>query len=914
MILGLITVDPREYELQFFKENGFVRKQCKLCGRFFWTQDVDREVCGDSPCVEYMFINNPPTRRRYTIAEMREEFLRFFEENGHVRIKRYPVIARWREDIFLTIASIACFQPHVTSGEVPPPHNPLVMSQPSIRLADVDSVGKTGGRHLTIFEMMAHHAFNSKENFIYWKDKTVEYHHRFLTERLGIPPEEIAYIEHWWEGGGDAGPDVEGVVRGLEISTLVFMQYHKVNDSYVELPIKIVDTGYGLERFTWLSTGTPTAFETIFGSLVDKFRKLAAIERVDEKLMVEVVKQAGAMNISDMGSKLKARKLVAERIGVDALELDKMLSPIEDLYAILDHTKALMFMLGDGIVPSNVRAGYLARFLIRRTLRLMRNLGMSIPLSELISMQIDYWADQFPEFVEQRDRILEIVDLEQQKYDKLLSEGKALAQKVVKDLMRKKIEEFPVDKLAELYDSHGIPPELVREVGQSMGIKVEIPDNFDSIVASRHASSQPAISKEPIPPWVENLPPTKALYYEDPEQLEFEANVVFSNGNRVVLDQTAFYPEGGGQLSDRGILIFDGRKVNVVDVQRFKDVIVHYLDSPLPSECVKVRGLVDGTRRKALMRHHTSTHIILGAARKVLGEHVWQEGAQKDVEKSRLDISHYKRITPEQIKEIEKLANLIVMENRPVNIFFSDRSEAEKKYGFRLYQGGVVPGKLLRVVEIPGWDTEACGGLHCKSTGEIGIIKVIGVDRIQDGVERLEFVAGEAALKYLEQEEAKLKKVAELLNSPIDQVEEAAKKLSEELRQARKEIEKLKKTLSEYRAEQLLSKAITIGNVKLIFSLEKGLSQDDLLLIASSIVSKSEDALAIIASSDQELVRFVILAGSKATQHVDAGVLAKKLASLIEGKGGGKRDFGQGSGKHAGKLAEALAIIKEELR
>ncbi|MEM4657698.1 MAG: alanine--tRNA ligase-related protein, partial [Candidatus Methanosuratincola sp.] len=266
---------PEAYKLEFFTENGFQRKTCRSCGRNFWTLDSDREICGDSPCTPYSFIGEPPTKKVYSIGEMREAFLSFFERNGHARVRRYPVVARWREDIFLTIASIACFQPHVTSGEVPPPFNPLTISQPCIRLNDLDNVGKTGGRHMSIFEMMAHHAFSSATNEVYWKEETVRYHHEFLTKELGIKGEDVSYIEHWWEGGGDAGPDLEGIVRGIELSTLVFMQYRKVGGEYRELPIRIVDTGYGLERFTWVSQGTPTAFQAVYGDLFDDILSIA---------------------------------------------------------------------------------------------------------------------------------------------------------------------------------------------------------------------------------------------------------------------------------------------------------------------------------------------------------------------------------------------------------------------------------------------------------------------------------------------------------------------------------------------------------------------------------------------------------------------------------------------------------------
>ena len=261
------------YALPFFKQEGFVRKHCPKCSEYYWTQNEKQETCGESTsdeCGCYTFINNPATKKAFSLSEMREAFLSFFEKNGHTRIKPYPVVARWRKDIYLTHASIIDFQPYVTEGIAPPPANPLVISQPSIRLTDISNTGPTFGRHLTIFEMGGAHAFNYPDKEIYWKDDTVRFHHRFATEALGIKSEEVIYKEGVWVGGGNAGPDVECICRGLEVGTLVFMQYKVVGDEFVELPIRTVDTGYGIDSFAWISQGVPSAFQAIYGKMIDK--------------------------------------------------------------------------------------------------------------------------------------------------------------------------------------------------------------------------------------------------------------------------------------------------------------------------------------------------------------------------------------------------------------------------------------------------------------------------------------------------------------------------------------------------------------------------------------------------------------------------------------------------------------------
>ncbi|MDI3486746.1 MAG: alanyl-tRNA synthetase [Methanolobus sp.] len=222
-----------EYQLDYFSENGFVRKQCSKCGKHFWTRDLERVTCGDAPCDPYSFIGNPVFKKQFDLAEMREYYLNFFEERGHTRLERYPVIARWRDDIYLTIASIADFQPFVTSGQVPPPANPLTISQPCIRLSDLDAVGRSG-RHLTTFEMMAHHAFNKKDEEIYWKDHTVELCDE-LFNSLGVDPLAVTYKEEPWAGGGNAGPCVEALIGGLEVATLVFMDLKQSKDGDISI-------------------------------------------------------------------------------------------------------------------------------------------------------------------------------------------------------------------------------------------------------------------------------------------------------------------------------------------------------------------------------------------------------------------------------------------------------------------------------------------------------------------------------------------------------------------------------------------------------------------------------------------------------------------------------------------------------
>ena len=894
------------YQAALFRQEGFERRQCQSCGRTFWTLESGRKTCGDTPCDEYGFINAPPTKRKYSLAEMEHSFLKFFGRRGHKVVRRYPVVARWRDDIFLTIASIADFQPWVTSGLVPPPANPLVVSQPSIRLKDIDNVGRSG-RHFTLFFMGGHHAFNSRRQRIYWNDETVALCHEFLTKELGIPPDEISYIQDFWEGGGNAGEDFEVNVHGLELATLVFMQYTSQDGKYAPLPLKIVDTGYGIERLAWISQGAASSYEAIFGSVVEQLRKLAGVRVPPADVLEQNSKLAGLMDIETGRDLLTLRSKVAARTGVSVEELDKLLGPLEAVYAIADHLRCLAFMFGDGITPSNVKEGYLARVVLRRTLRLLRELGLRKPLAELMALELKHLMPQFPELKERENYILEVIEFEERRYRDAISRGSKLVERLAGGL-RGEGKPLSSEKLIELYDSHGLPPDIVKEVAGKAGVVVEVPEDFYIKVAKSHSRARhvPAAAA-PVPKEkLRRLPPTKTLYYKDPYAREFGARVLQTIDGYVVLDQTLFYPEGGGQPSDVGSLEGRGTKAEVLDVKKAGDVILHRVKPNPFKNGQRVRGRIDWARRSSLMRHHTGTHILLGAARRVLGDHIWQHGVQKGVERTRLDISHFKRIEPKELREIERLANEVVMEDRPVSTSWMDRNEAERKYGFDLYQGGIVPGKKVRVVEVEGWNAQACAGTHCSRTGEVGFLKIARTERIQDGVERIEFVVGDAALKFAQAQERQLTKAAEVLRTTPERVAAATQQLFDEWKAAQKELNRLQGRLAELRFIELRSKARRVGKVRAICEEIEGASADELIKIASAL-TREDKGLVVVLGTRDAMAKLVAMAGEEALHAgADCGAIAAEAARVLGGGGGGKPELGQGGGPKADYLIAAL--------
>ncbi|WP_435067897.1 alanine--tRNA ligase [Haloplanus sp. C73] len=910
------------YRLDYFEDEGFTRQECASCGVHFWSR-IERDTCGEPPCDDYSFIGNPGFDDAHSLEEMREAFLSFFEDNGHERIDPYPVAAnRWRDDVLLTQASIYDFQPLVTSGETPPPANPLTISQPCIRMQDIDNVGKTG-RHTMAFEMMAHHAFNAREEAdgeyayegeVYWKDETVEFCDQFF-EHMGADPAEITYIEDPWVGGGNAGPAFEVIYRGLELATLVFMSMEQDPDGeyemkdgnrYSPMDTYIVDTGYGLERWTWMSQGTPTVYEAVYPEMIDVLSEHAGIDHSEEEeaLIRDAARLSGYLDIDEVEDLASARADVADELGVDPERLTDLLEPLEDVYAIADHCRTLAYMFGDGIVPSNVGTGYLARMVLRRTKRLVDGLDIDVPLDELVDMQAERLG------YANRDTIRDMVRTEERKYRETLERGARKVESIAEDYAERG-EPIPRQTLIELYDSHGIQPDMVADIARDHGATVDVPDDFYGLVAARHGEEGVNEVDAERDERLGDLPETDRLFYEDQDRTEFEAVVldVFEreDGYDVVLDQTMFYPEGGGQPADTGVLSTDETTVEVTDVQRRNGVVLHHTDGN-PGKGEFVRGQIDAERRFRLMRHHTATHVIGYAARQVLGQHVRQAGAQKGTDRARLDVRHFRRISREEVKEIERVANDIVTDNHHVTQEWPDRHEAEAEHGFDLYQGGVPPGEQIRLIHVDE-DVQACAGTHVSRTGDIGAIKVLTTEPVQDGVERIVFAAGEAAIEATQRTEDALYDAADVLDVSPEDVPETAERFFEEWKARGKQIDQLKSELAEVRAASATEDEVDIDGVDAVIR-RMDADADELRVTANAIVD--EGAVAVLGSAQGGSAQFVV--GVPDGVDVNAGEVVGRLASQVGGGGGGPPDFAQGGGPDVDALDDALDDAADILR
>ena len=899
-------------DLPFFLANGFYKKTCKKCGKIFWTLNSEQEYCGDQPCVEYQFINNPISSKFESVSSVRKAFIEFFEEKDHTLIKRYPVIARWRDDVYLVGASIYDFQPWVTEGIVDPPANPLVISQPSIRLTDIDNVGRTG-RHLTGFEMMAHHAFNVRGKKVYWANRTVELAFELFTEIYGIPPEELSFKFDWWSGGGNAGEDYEVLVRGLEVATLVFMHYKTVNGELVEMENKIVDTGYGLERIYWLLNGSSTIYDAVFEHVITWIAKRAGVKPLPEYLVKSLAPKMGKLDYKKQEITLKIKRMIAAEHGLSIEDIDRILSPYESIYVISDHSRSIMWIIGDGIVPSNVGAGYLARMLIRRAIRHIMRLKLDLNLADIVDKQIDTWRGDFPEYLELRDEILDVVSHEERKYAEALRHGKRVLRNLITRIKAEGRDTISEREMITLYESHGVTPDIVAEEASKEGLKLGITTDFYSkLVSKQHKEVRQALENSilTLKDRVKKFSPTEKLYYSSPRLFSFEGCVLgILDENLVILDKTAFYPEGGGQPADIGFLEWEKGTCKVTHVFKVGEVILHRCEGNLPPVGAKVKGLIDDKRRLALMRNHTATHIILGAARKVLGKHVWQAGAQKGVDQSRLDVTHHKKVTKEEIEKIEELANSVVMENRPVKKFFMNRTEAEMKYGFTIYQGGVVPEPTLRIVEIPAWDIEACGGLHCDYTGEVGIIKIVKVERLQEGISRFVFKVGHAALKNYQELDSLLNRISRILKTEPSKLEEKVSLLLKDYERLRREFEKMSYKELETLSKDILTRSLNINGYKLVvesLDIDDPQRLRDIAIIASRRNPKT--AILLVGKNGLYVLKLGELLVSKG---LDARDISKQLLSLFGGKGGGVRDLVQGKLKdvYIEKLRQGLKNI-----
>ncbi len=728
------------YPTSTLKDLGFHREKCENCGTYFWTT-LDTKLCGEAECIGgYKFIGDSPTKKKMDFIKTWKEFKKTFKNLGYTPIKRYPVVARWRPDVYWTNASIYDFQPHVVSGEVEPPANPLVVPQACVRFNDIDNVGITG-RHYTSFVMIGQHAFETPEK--YDPEKYLSDIYVWLNKGMGLKKDEIKFHEDQWGGGGNLGVSMEFFSRGLEIGNQVYMTYQITNSGYKELDLKVLDMGMGQERPAWLSYGTETSYEANFPTVVKKLYKLTGI-KPNQDILRNFLPYSGLFDMEETDDIDKLWRKVAKKIGLSAEELKDEILSLSALYSIGDHTRTLLLAVTDGAIPSNVGGCYNLRVILRRVFGFLDKYNWDIDLNDILETHAKYLKPQYPELSEAVEHIQPILEIERKRYQSTADKSKRIIKKVIKEGISEK-------KLIELYDSQGIPPEMIQKEAEKEGVEIKVPENFYAKVAERHPDTAEKESRGKEYD-LKNIEKTDLLYHQDAKLFEFSAKVLkVIDKNKVVLDRTAFYPTSGGQANDTG-------KINgaeVVNVEKQGGVVIHTIEGNL-KEGQEVQGKIDKERRMKITKLHDAAHIIGGAARKVLGPHVWQAGSDIKENKGRLDITHYNSLNQAEIGEIETTANKLIKKSKEIKKEILPKKEAEKKYGFVLYQGGAIPGKELRVIKIPGFDVQACGGTHLDSASEVEGVKILKAERISDGVVRLVFIAGKNLLEKREKKKDKL--------------------------------------------------------------------------------------------------------------------------------------------------------------
>lgn len=576
-IIEQASAKPEKYfPVDMLKSLGFQRQQCSKCGVMFYATQK-RDVCGDTNCVgEYGFIGKTPAKQPLEFKDVYNEFSKFLSQRGYTSLKRFPIVARWRDDLDFNIASIIGFQPYVTKGLVEPPAKLVTIPQNCLRFGDIDNVGYTG-RHGTNFVMIGQLAFQEPKN--YDQAKYIKDLLEFFTQIVKIPIEEIQLHEDAWVGGGDCGPSIEFFSRGLELANQVYMMYDMSEAEDIsqvkELTTKVLDMGMGLERVSWFSQGSMNQYDATMPNVCNKLFKQANF-KPNWNIYKKFLPYSGVLNLDEVENIDDAWGKVAKHIGVDAQTLRNEIEPIAGIYSIADHTKTLLYALNDGALPSSVKGGYNLRLVLRRAMDFITKFNWEIDLCEVISWHVEEVEQLYPEIGENVENIQQIIAHEVEKYyqhqEKVTQRAKQFA---------KQNKQFNEKEFIKLYISDGITPDDIKKEYNNLGNSLDIPTNFFTLVTEFFEDqkiSQSKNSKHALAQYVEDVAPTEFNFYTDKNNYEQESKIIKEFGvdskQYIVLDSTLFYPTMGGQACDLGYI--DDKKV--VDVVKVGDVIVHQVE------------------------------------------------------------------------------------------------------------------------------------------------------------------------------------------------------------------------------------------------------------------------------------------------------------------------------------------------
>ncbi|HUV03735.1 MAG TPA: alanine--tRNA ligase [Armatimonadota bacterium] len=871
--------------------------------------------------------------------ELRERFLRFFEEKGHL-IAPSDSLVPDDPTLLFTSAGMVQFKPFFM-GERVPPRTRIATSQKCLRTGDLDIVGTTPFHH-TFFEMLGNFSFGD-----YFKDEAITWAWEFLTDVLRLPPDQLwisVYLKddeaaeiwekkvgvpkervvrlgektNYWpanapsEGpNGPCGPCTEIFMdfgfevgcgrpecgpecdcgRFSEIWNLVFAQYNREDGGVLTpLPKRNIDTGLGLERLAAVMQGTKTNFETdLFLPIIERACSIAGVEY-------------GRDEQTDVA-----------------------------LRVIADHTRAMTFAISDGVMPSNVGRGYVLRRIVRRAVLRGKSLGLEeLFLDQLAPVVVDMMEDPYAEVRERSDHVRRTIRAEEEKFRRTLDMGLQKLEESIERLAAKRAVEFPGMEAFVLYDTYGFPFELTEEIAAARGLSVDTQGFENAMEEQRRKAREGSDISDAV--FVGSLGALAEIEKVEPET-EFVGYEAFSSDARVigilrggelvnsasagdradvVLEQTPFYPESGGQVGDVGTLTHDGTEVQVESTARVGSLIVH-------SGLVKagqlrtgdvVTASVNQARRMSTMRNHTATHLLHKALRITLGEHVVQSGSLVEPARLRFDFTHVAPVTPGELEEIEKLVNDEILRDDDVQAFETTLEQAKADGAMALF--GEKYSGTVRVIKIGDLSMELCGGTHVGRTSQIGLFKILSESSVGAGLRRIEAVTGSAALEYVSERDRLLREVAGALKVSPAEAPEAAARLADNLKALEKRIEAAQKKTAVSLADELASGAVEYNGVRLVAArLETG-NLELMSSLADSLASKLGSAVIVLGGpSDEKLVFVSKVTADLVKRGFHAGNLVSEVAKVAGGGGGGRPDFAQAGGRDVQKLDEALAKAKE---
>ncbi len=866
-----------------------------------------------------------------SLNDLREKYLSFFESKGHLRLPSYPLVPINDKSLLLINSGMAPMKKFFT-GEEEPPRTRVTTCQKCIRTPDLERVGHTA-RHGTYFEMLGNFSFGD-----YFKNEAIPWAWEFLTEcleipkdllwpsiyeedeeafhiwrdKIGVPEEHIVRLgkaDNFWEhGSGPCGPCSEIYFdrgekygcgspdckpgcecdRYMEIWNNVFSQFN--NDghgNYTELVQKNIDTGMGLERLACVMQGVDNMFE------VDTVRKI----------LDTVCAIAGKTYGDDKENDISIR-------------------------VITDHIRSSMFMIADGVIPSNEGRGYVLRRIIRRACRHGKLLGIDRPfLVELCEVAMSQNVGAYPELAEKHDYVLKVLDLEEKRFDATIDAGLAILSNITHESIAKGKKVISGEDAFKLYDTFGFPIDLTREIAAENGLEID-EDTFKTLMQGQRERARAARAN--ISGWsnasktlLSGQPATTFVGYTgtrcNAKVLalivdEMSVDEVSEGDVTVILDKTPFYGEGGGQVGDTGAIMMEGTVLNVTDTQKSDGVYIHICT--VANGTVKVGdtvdAVVDTARRDAIMRTHSSCHLLQAALRKVLGTHVEQAGSYVDQNYMRFDFTHFAALTPDELAKVENLVNANILVGLAVDKLELPMEEAKKMGAMALF--GEKYGDIVRVVKMGDFSTEFCGGTHVDNTAQIGLYKIVSETSVAAGVRRIEAVTGVGVLKLLAEKDNLLHAVAHELKVPnVTDVAKRASAIQSELSSAKKEIESLNAKIASSKLDSILSSAKNVGSVMLVTA-KVEMAVDVARNLTDEIKARYANAVTVLAVVADGKLNFLASAGKDATAAgVHAGKLVGAVAAITGGKGGGRPDNAMAGGADASKIDEALGSAEATL-